>query len=193
MDLLWPDEDPAKLGNRLSVALATVRAVLDPRRSFPPDHFVVADKESIALDLSHVGVDLERFMGDASTGLKLMDQGRVAEATPLLAGAELAYRGDFLEENPYDDWAVAAREEARMLYLQVARRLAENAGQAGDHEAAARLLLRAVERERYDERLHLALVGALRRGGHHGEARRCYSVYCARMEEPGVEAAPLPA
>ena len=30
MDLLWPTVDPATLGNRLSVALSTVRRALDP-------------------------------------------------------------------------------------------------------------------------------------------------------------------
>ena len=38
MDGLWPDEDPERLGNRLSVALATVRSVLDPEKRHPADH-----------------------------------------------------------------------------------------------------------------------------------------------------------
>ena len=37
---LWPDADPATLANRLSVALSTVRAILDPDRRFPGDHFI---------------------------------------------------------------------------------------------------------------------------------------------------------
>lgn len=39
MELLWPDEDPKRTSNRLSVALSTVRAVLDPERAHPPDHY----------------------------------------------------------------------------------------------------------------------------------------------------------
>jgi DNA-binding response OmpR family regulator len=37
MEALWPDEDPARLSNRLSVALSTVRTVLDPVRRYAPD------------------------------------------------------------------------------------------------------------------------------------------------------------
>ena len=33
MERLWPDDDDPKLANRLSVAVATVRSVLDPGQS----------------------------------------------------------------------------------------------------------------------------------------------------------------
>ncbi len=43
----------------------------------------------------------------------------------LLRAAEAAYSGDFLEEDVYADWAAGMREEARALYVRVARVLAE--------------------------------------------------------------------
>ena len=45
MDALWPEEDPLKVRNRLSVALSTLRTVLDPDKRFDPDHFVRADRD----------------------------------------------------------------------------------------------------------------------------------------------------
>ena len=53
-DLLWPDEDPAKTGHRLSVLLATVRRVLDPARAWPVDQFIVADQQGVRLSLIHI-------------------------------------------------------------------------------------------------------------------------------------------
>ena len=53
-ELLWPDDDPAKTGHRLSVLLATVRGVLDPGKAWPPDHYVAADSSGLRLDLAHV-------------------------------------------------------------------------------------------------------------------------------------------
>src|SRR4029453_14266575 len=41
IEALWPEEDPALCANRLSVALSTLRGVLDPERGFAADHFVV--------------------------------------------------------------------------------------------------------------------------------------------------------
>ena len=39
MEALWPEEDPALATRRLSVALATCRAVLDPDKAHPAEHF----------------------------------------------------------------------------------------------------------------------------------------------------------
>jgi ATP/maltotriose-dependent transcriptional regulator MalT len=178
MEALWPEEDPARLANRLSVALNVLRGVLDPGRRFPADHFVSADRSAVALRSENVRVDVEQFLADAEAGA--------------LAAAEAAYAGDFLEDS-YEDWSVPLREEARAAYVGVARSLAESAAAAGEHDAACRYLLRILERDRYDEHAHLALVSALADAGRHGEARRCFRSYHARMAEIAVEPAPFPA
>jgi DNA-binding SARP family transcriptional activator len=192
MEALWPEEDPEKLSNRLSVALSTVRGVLDPERHFQPEHYVPADGTTVALDLSNLRVDVEGFLADANEGLSLRRAGRRREADAVLAAAEAEYTGDFLEENAYEDWAVPLREEARATYISVARALAEDALRSNDREAAIRLNLRILERDRYDEQAHLGLVSALLRAGSHGEARRAYLAYASRMEELVVEPAPFP-
>jgi DNA-binding SARP family transcriptional activator len=74
----------------------------------------------------------------------------------------------------------------------VVRKLAEFAAAAGDDAAQARYLLRLVERDPFDEGAHLDLVRLLASTGRHGEARRRYRLYCRRMEEIEVEAAPYP-
>ena len=192
MDLLWPGENPAKIANRLSVALATVRAVIDPGKAFAADHFVAGDNEVIGLDVSHVDIDVERFLAVAEQGLARLRSGRIDDGIDALAQAEAIYAGDFLEEDAYEDWAVPLREEARQVFIRVSRALADHAAARGDHDAAVRHLLRVLERDEYDEGAHLALVGALESDGRHGEARRRYRVYCQRMDEIGVESIPFP-
>ena len=49
IELLWPDEPADTLANRLSVALSLLRAVLDPDRIHPSDHYVRTERESVAL------------------------------------------------------------------------------------------------------------------------------------------------
>ena len=190
MDLLWPDEPPDKVANRLSVALSTLRAVLDPEKRAPSDHYVVSTRDACRLDIDHVEVDVERFLARAA---RAWTEPAPTSPAPskLLSQAESAYTGEFLEENAYDDWAVGLREEARGAYLLICRALAANAGSAGDFAAAARYLRRLLERDPYDERAHLDLVGALVSGGQHGESHRCYRAYSSRMREIGVEPAPF--
>jgi ATP/maltotriose-dependent transcriptional regulator MalT/DNA-binding SARP family transcriptional activator len=192
MDMLWPDEDPSKLANRLSVALTTVRTILDPERRFGVEHFLIADKTAVGLDLEHLSIDVELFLTHAAEGGALRKSGREAEGLALLAVAEDLYAGDFLEEDPYEDWAVALREEARAAYISVVRALAHSDLAAGDSDAAIRHYLRLLERDAYDEDAHLGLVSTLEGAGRHGEARRCYRTYVARMTELGVESAPFP-
>ncbi len=195
-EILWPDEDPVRTGNRLSVALSTLRSVLDPDHRQPADHYIAADAEAVRLDREHVDVDVERFLADATRGLRLAGDGddpeRARAARSVLERAELAYTGELFEDDPYPDWAVDLREEARLRYLEVVRALAALAAAAGDPGAQARYLLRLLERDPYDEGAHLALVRLLAAAGRHGEARRRYRLYSRRMEEIEVEAAPYP-
>ena len=189
LELLWPGEEPSRTGNRLSVALSTVRTVLDPNHVHAADHYVRAEGDAISLQ--NVAIDVDRFLADAKAGLALIKTGSTAGARPYLEAAELAYAGDLFEEDPYADWAVDLREKARLTYLDVARLLAELT--RGDDDARTRYLLRILERDPYDEPAHLELVRLLAAQGRHGEARRRYRLYARQLEEIGVEAAPYPA
>ncbi|MGH8823657.1 MAG: BTAD domain-containing putative transcriptional regulator [Jiangellaceae bacterium] len=188
-DTLWPDENPARTANRLSVALSTVRTILDPEHRNAPDHYLRSEGDAVAL--ANVTIDVEDFLDTAEAGLALVRSGRAKDARRDLDAAELAYAGDLFEDDLYADWTVDLREKARMTYLRVARALADLVGD--DHEARARYLLRILERDPFDERAHLDLVVLLARDGRHGEARRRYRLYCRRMDEIDVEAAPYPA
>lgn len=188
LELLWPGEEPGRTGNRLSVALSTVRNVLDPDHAHPADYYVRADGDAITLQ--NAEIDVNRFLVDATAGLSLVKRASASAALPYLEAAELAYAGDVFEEDPYADWAVDLREKARLTYLDVARRLAELT--RGDDDARTRYLLRILERDPYDEQAHLELVNLLAAQGRHGEARRRYRLYARLLEQIGVEAAPYP-
>lgn len=189
--MLWPDEESDALAARLSVALSTVRTVLDPDRRSAADRFISADASAVSLRVDRVRIDVELFLAGADAAFALPPE-RAGEARDLLETAEALYAGDLLEEDPYVDWAVALREEARAVYIRVAQSLADLADGRGDTDSAAHHLLRVLARDPYDERAHLRLIGVLTAGGRHGEARRAYRAYAARMEEIGVEAAALP-
>ena len=175
-----------RTGNRLSVALSTLRSVLDPEREFAQDHFVVAADGAVRLSLDAVELDVASFLEAAESGLRAWRSGRDEDALTLLETAEGAYTGDFLEEDRYEDWAEPLRREALAVYVEVLRALAEATG-------APKYFLRIIERDRYDEQAHLGLVCALAAAGAHGEARRAYRSYLSRDAEPRSRArAPIP-
>jgi DNA-binding SARP family transcriptional activator len=191
VDVLWPDEDPVKAGKKLSVALSTLRALLDPSKEFDADHFLAADRAAVWLRLAHLDIDLERFLDAADDGLRRHARAE-ADSVALLQAAETAYAGDAFEEDAYEQWAAPIREVARSTYVSVVRALADHAARNGEHDAVVRLLLRVLEADEYDENAHLTLVRSLLAQGRHGEAHRMYRVYCDRMDELSIEPAPFP-
>jgi DNA-binding SARP family transcriptional activator len=188
-ETMWPEEDPEPLGNRLSVALSTIRKVLDPGRRHPPDHYVEADAQTIALRLDRVHVDLIEFLRIADRAIGLMAKGDRDAAEAPLRQAHRIYAGDFLEDNLYEEWAVEAREEARSRLLTVLRLLARLATDRGDYESAGQYLGQLLERDPYDEEAWLALIAGQIRLRRHGEARRRYAAYARRMGE--LEVVPI--
>ena len=177
------------LSNRLSVALSTLRAVLDPAHRCAPDYFLAATAEAVRLRVEHVDVDVEWFLAEGQSGLGLLRDDELDAARPRLEAVEAAYFGDFLEEDLYEDWGVPLREEARCAYVSVLAGLAQVAHAAGRHDAAIRYRLRVLERDRWDEGAHLGLIGALLCARRHGEAGGAHRDYARRMREIGVEPA----
>jgi DNA-binding SARP family transcriptional activator len=188
---LWPGETPDKAANRLSVALSTIRATLDPDKRFDADHFLRVEKGAVELVRPSVAVDVDAYFAEAAAGFELIRDGQREEAVERLEYAESLYGGDFLEEDRFEDWAESLREEARTVYVSVARALAEHSVDCEHHGAALRYLLRILEQDPYDEEAHLEVARVLTRAGRHGEARRAYRRYLRRMGEIGVEPVPF--
>ena len=191
MDRLWPDDEMTRASNRLSVALSTIRKILDPTGEASLDH-VLSDRDSVRINRETVTVDVEQFLDEASQGRRMLATGNREQGLAMLRAAEELYVGEFLEEEPYADWAVSLREEARSEFLSVADTLARAASEDGEHDAASRRYLRMLERDPYNEPAHLGLVVAMQRSGRHGAARRLYGNYVTRMAELEVEPEPFP-
>jgi len=177
IDALWPDETEGNLGNRLAVAVSAIRAVLDPDKEHPSDRFLSGDAETLRLGTEHMWIDVVEF-------LRLVELGSSGDYTALEQAVNL-YRGDFLEEDRYEDWAQPLRESARAAYVAVLRKRTDVEGERGvDAGIAAQLMI--LEVDPWDEAAHLAIVSALRSAGRHGEAQRAYHRYEARMRELGL-------
>ncbi|HLY33021.1 MAG TPA: bacterial transcriptional activator domain-containing protein, partial [Jatrophihabitantaceae bacterium] len=172
---------------------STVRKVLDPERDQPTDHYIAADARALTLRTDHVRVDVTEFFAAVADAVRAADQGDWTNADRKCADAELLYRGDFLEEDRYEDWALDCRERARTTAGTAVRLRARAARERGDREAASMYLLRLVDRDPYDEDSWTALIALQTQLRRHGEARRLYSMYSRRMDELDIAPAPFAA
>ena len=167
-DMLWPDEtDYAKLGARLSVQLSAVRRVLKGG--------VIADRNTVAINLDEVSTDLELLLA-ADTDEAVLE----------------IYAGEFLPDEIDDEWAVGLRETARLAFTAAARRLAKTASARGHHRDAANLAGSLVEVDRYDEAAHALLVESLMKLDDSAAARRAHQRWSHWLAELGVEVPEFP-
>jgi ATP/maltotriose-dependent transcriptional regulator MalT/DNA-binding SARP family transcriptional activator len=188
MELLWPEVEPTVASNRLSVLLSTVRDVLQP--STASEDALVTTDGAVSLNPAQVRVDVEDFLARANSALAA-DRAKAPDASTLLEAAIAAYTGDFLQDDPYQEWALALAEEVRATHIALLRASVVRLREALDTDAVVRLTLRLLEQDGYDEQAHLHLVGALLDAGRLGEARRHYHTYARRMKEIGATPRPL--
>ncbi len=189
MELLWPGVGPTVAGNRLSVLLSTVRDVLQPHPAGEAP--LAATDGAVSLNRAQVSVDVEEFLAQANTAFDAYRSGEPDTTAQLLA-AIAAHTGDFLENDPYQEWASAIAEEVRAAHIALLRALTTRLRDAGATDDAVRYTLRLLEQDRYDEEAYRTLIGVLFHAGRLGEARRHYQSYVRRMAEIDVRPSPLP-
>jgi DNA-binding SARP family transcriptional activator len=113
-----------------------------------------------------------------------------------LARAAALYRGDFLDDEPDADWALAERVRLRSTAGRVLRALAGLHLRAGKLDAASEQLQRLAELEPLDADAQRQLLTLLLRRGRRSEAARRYEVVRRRFhrafgEEPGFDLSEL--
>ena len=185
-ELLWPGVRDTS--GRLSVALSTARAVLDPGRRYDADRYLASDRNRARLDPTTVSIDVVEFERIARSALDAARNGS-ADAVPLLQAAASLHPAPFLADEGADDWADDTRDELLRLAVEVKRILAARLVEAGETEQAVGWLMAVIADDPYDEPTHHELIRVLARARRHGEARRAQRTYTARMAELEVEPA----
>lgn len=165
VDQLWPGHDDlARLGARLSVQLSTVRRVVGGDR-------VLADDDTVALDVALLDVDVEELL--RLRGRAVLD----------------AWTGDLLPEDDAD-WADGLRQEVRAHVVAAGHEVLLDGGGYEERVRAGRVVL---DVEPYAETALLGLVRAHHEAGVHGAAHQAHEVYQDRMAELGLAAQSLAA
>lgn len=135
LEYLWPDLPPRKAQNNLWVTVSQLRRVLQP--DLPPralSTYIHKQDEGYRFNSkSDYCLDGETFatylaIAQAESDLKARIEGWEA--------ARVLYRGDYLEDEPYAEWAQIPRIQWRRRYEQLLINLAEAFGQNGRFQKA---------------------------------------------------------
>jgi DNA-binding SARP family transcriptional activator len=190
MEVFWPDAPPKAARNSLNVAVHGLRRAL---RSVGSDPVIVLEGGAYRLAANfRLWVDVDEFERHLGGGRRLETAG---EPTAAIAEYELAaslYQGDFLADDPYEEWPVLTRERLRPAYLDVLDRLSLLYFGQGRYAACAALCQRIIERDACREDAHRRLIRCYSRQGQPYLALRQYHA-CAEALRTELSVDPAPA
>jgi DNA-binding SARP family transcriptional activator len=190
MDLFWPDAAPEAARNNLNVAIHGLRQAL----KVVSDVQVVIFQEGayrLSSDLA-IWLDVEEFERHVAAGRRDEGAGQLAAATAEYEVATGLYQGDFLADDPYEEWPVLARERLRVAYLDTLDRLAQLYFSQGKYAACATLCQQMLAQDSCREDAHCRLMRCYSRQGQHHLALRQYQA-CVEALHTDLDVEPGPA
>ncbi len=189
---MWPECKAAAGEKNFKVNLHRLRKAVEPesRKGFGSS-YIHLRRNFISLDDNLFRMDLDRFR-------TLLDEARNAEsqegpdrALPLFQEAVDLYRGDFLMEEPYVEWAAPLREELGKGFTEALARIAEISETTGDWQRAVSCYRRIIQANPMDEHAYQRLMITCSENGMKNAALNIYEE-CKRvlMDEIGTDPDP---
>jgi SARP family transcriptional regulator, regulator of embCAB operon len=156
MDAFWPGAEPASARNRLHVALSGARRAL---RAACPEPVIKRQFDAYRIAGSvDVWIDVEQFERSCAAGKTADRAGDAAAAARQYEAASQLYEGDFLDEEPYAEWALARKNGLRLLAVEIQSRLVEIYAGRRDYGPASLLGRRILTIDPYNEQVHRRLM-----------------------------------
>ncbi len=190
MELLWPDLDIDVAANRLNGAVHELRQILEPEIARPAASRMLRLERDILeiADSTQIWVDAEAFEHMLKDANHCSDP---TETEHLLEEAAALYRGGYLLEELYSEWAAPRRDALQRawigLLLDLANLRAERGMLASSIEILDRLRTAEPTNETALQRLMLLLTQLDRRG----EALQVYRQHIVMLQRD-YENDPLP-
>jgi len=130
MEVLWPECDPRAANNNLKATVHALRQTLNPndkkaRSKENISHVLFFEGNYIINPHVELWVDVNDFEQHWMEGKRLDREGKADEATREYELAEQLYRGDYLEEDSYEEWTLVRREALKDIYLTILSKLSK--------------------------------------------------------------------
>jgi DNA-binding SARP family transcriptional activator len=191
-EAIWPHAGTAA-PNTVRHFVHALRDRLEPGRARSAhDSTVLCRRGGYGLDMKRVWIDVDDFERHAVAGISALESGRRTAAREHLEHAVDLYRGDFLSDEPYAEWALRERDRLRAVASEALRALVE----LSTLPDSARYLQQLAELEPFDDDVHRDLVGAWLSMGRRSRAARHYESFRVRLmrefgDLPGFELSDL--
>lgn len=188
METFWPNSDPDSARNSLNVAIHSVRRLL---HKVDPDHeYILFQNECYFVNPDiEVWVDVEEFLHHWKLAKTTEREKEIQAAVAEYELAAAAYKGDFLEEDLYESWPSAERENFKEIYLFILERLSKYYSLDGKPSTAISLCETILEQDNCRENIHQRLMRCYYRLGQRDKAVKQYHK-CVEVLEAELEVEP---
>jgi DNA-binding SARP family transcriptional activator len=177
---IWPDADFA-IAASVRYYIHALRRKLEPLRGHREQStFVLSGAGCYRLNLENIQVDADEFEKHVRTGLAAIELAPLTAAEQIERGLAV-YRGDFLADTPYADWAMLERHRLHDLACTGLRSLTQLRLDRGLVDGAIGSLERLAILQPYDEEVHRRLIELYIERGRRSEAVRRYASLRVRI------------
>lgn len=193
LEALWPDVSPAAAERSLRVTVSLLRRALEPDLERGAEsRYVLGRRPGYLFDSeSGCAVDTWEFDERRRRAQAARDAGRLEEAIREYREADRMSCGEFLAEDPYEEWASEPRRAWGEARLTVLCDLSECLALRGGYGEAVEVCARALALDRYREESHRQLMLYHYCSGEQTLALRTFRSY-ARMLKEELGATPSP-
>lgn len=132
IEMLWPGCNGSAGANNFKTTLSRLRKSFSGPKVINP---VMTQGEAVRINIHDIEVDVSQFRLNAVAGIKLLSRGDVKTARESLETAQDIYTGEFLPEEPFNEFISNARKELGDLESSVVMYLERIYTQEGDNEA----------------------------------------------------------
>ena len=180
MDAFWPSAKPKAARNSLHVAIYGLRRSFEDCGCSTQHVVFDSDFYGFAANLT-IATDVDAFEAAATRGTALAERGNTDSAITAYREALSLYRGVYVENDPYADWA---QNERRRLHGRLCRLLDDLSRleiALGDLGSCVTTTMRLIEIDPYDEAAHRRLMRAYALMGRHHLAIEVYEAFATRI------------
>ncbi|MBN1135948.1 MAG: AAA family ATPase [Anaerolineae bacterium] len=126
IEWLWPDLGLESARNSLWVAVSHLRRVLEPGKvQRGRSTFVLTEPPGYRFDpAGQCQIDVDAFLDQVRAGQEQQRRGEWTAALDAYLAAHALYRGDYLAQDRYEDWAIPTRGRLHEILLEIKGNLA---------------------------------------------------------------------
>ena len=149
MEALWPGCEPQLANNNLRAAVRALRQALCQPYCTGSNFAWVLFQDGNYMINSKVDVwtDVRQFEYHWIRGLQLERLGESSKAIIEFESAEAVYRGDYLEDDQYEDWTLLRREALKDTYLALLGKIGNYFMEIGDYQSAIGYCQKTISRD----------------------------------------------